>query len=66
MSSVAPALAPTNIISIILIGKNLQTGKTERLEEGFRYHDTYTKKNGTWQIAVRESEVLWAKTETIE
>ena len=52
--------------TVILIGKNLQTGKMERLEEGFRYHDTYTKKNGTWQIAVRESEVLWAKTETIE
>ena len=52
--------------TVILIGKNPMTGKTERLEEGFRYHDTYTKKNGTWQIAVRESEVLWAKTETIE
>ena len=52
--------------TVILIGKNQMTGKTERLTEGFRYHDTYTKKNGTWQIAVRESEVLWAKTETIE
>ena len=52
--------------TVILIGKNQMTGKMERLEEGFRYHDTYTKKNGTWQIAVRESEVLWAKTETIE
>jgi hypothetical protein len=51
---------------VVLIGKNQMTGKSERLTEGFRYHDTYTKKNGTWQISVRESEVLWAKTETID
>lgn len=51
---------------VVLIGKNAQTGKTERLTEGFRYHDTYTKKNGKWQISVRESEVLWAKTEIVD
>lgn len=50
---------------VVLIGKNPQTGKTERLTEGFRYHDTYTKKSGKWQISIRESEVLWAKTETV-
>ena len=51
---------------VVLIGKNRMTGTNERLTEGFRYHDTYTKKNGKWQIAVRESEVLWTKTEVIE
>jgi hypothetical protein len=51
---------------VVLIGKNAQTGRTERLTEGFRYHDTYTKKSGKWQIAVRESEVLWAKTEIVD
>lgn len=51
---------------VVLIGKNPQSGKTERLTEGFRYHDTYTKKSGKWQISVRESEVLWAKTDTVD
>lgn len=51
---------------VVLIGKNALTGKTERLTEGFRYHDTYTKKSGKWQISVRESEVLWAKTEIVD
>ncbi|MBR6415241.1 MAG: nuclear transport factor 2 family protein [Bacteroidales bacterium] len=51
---------------VVLIGKNRMTGKTERLTEGFRYHDTYTKKSGKWQISLRESEVLWAKTEVVE
>ncbi len=50
---------------VVLIGKNPQTGEAVRMTEGFRYHDTYTKKNGKWQIAVRESEVLWNKTEAV-
>jgi hypothetical protein len=50
---------------VVLIGKNPATGKEERLTEGFRYHDTYVKKNGVWQISIRESEVLFAKTEIV-
>ena len=43
-----------------------ENGKEIQLTQGVRYHDSYEKVDGTWLIAKRESNFMWARTDSIE
>ena len=43
-----------------------ENGKEIQLTQGVRYHDSYEKVDGKWLIAKRESNFMWARTDSIE
>ena len=43
-----------------------ENSKEIKLTQGVRYHDSYEKVDGNWLIAKRESNFMWARTDSIE